>query len=226
MKVKILFLLLIMPGIVNAQESNSDKHVLRRQFMTLTVDWMNVYPLHFKKYPLEQLAEVPLDWDYQRGGYHSGDRSISITNTKFEHRNRGVGIMVYPFGLKEGTTLAVRANYETLPTISFVINSPEGQERYDLKKGQVYNLGIGAISGGRSGGWGLGAYSFIIVGKGWINEPRGNGRRYFVEAGGRVTTGPLGIEIFFGVANNKLFNPRPHSFFTVVPFGLRAMVTF
>lgn len=222
-----LFASLAVSGITHAQEPNSDKHVFQRQFVTLTIDWRSTQPINFKKYPLEQLVKVPLEWNYELGGYHSNDQSISITDAKLDGRKLGIGAMVYPFGLKkEGTTLAIRGNYEALPNIGFLIKSPEGQEWYHLKNAQAYDLGIGAISaGGNSDGWGLGSYAFIVIGVGYINEPRGNGSSYFAEAGGRIAAGPLGVEMFFGVRNNKLPNPRPHSFFTV-PIGLRAAVTF
>ena len=49
----------------------------------------------------------------------------------------------------------------------------------------------------RAPGWGLGAHAFIIGGLGHLHTDQLDGRRYFVEGGGGVTSGPIGVDISF-----------------------------
>ncbi len=191
-------------------------------FFTIYVEKMNTSPMSFRKYPLQELTGTELD-DF----YRSPDGSISVTNAKFQKENKGAGIMLYPLGAKgKGETLLLSASYQTLPAITFTINSPAGQENYALLNGHTYNLGLGVLSEDRHNGWwALGAHSYLIGGMGKIVEPRGEGKCYFVEGGGGLTVGVIGVDVFLKVGKNYLEKPRPHSFFTA-PIGLRATLTF
>lgn len=223
--ISVLVLMLMASTSIYAQEKKKADQNAGQQFITFYIDRSTVSPLHFKDFPLQQLAGTELHWDYINGGYHSGDGSVSATGTKFRRPNNGFGITVYPFGLRSGTTLAVRGSYSTLPLIKFALTDPAGQEQYIFNNGRAYDLGIGVVSGELSPGWGLGARSFILIGKGIIKEDRGRGERYFVEAGSGLNSGPLGMEIYFGISQNRLSVSRPHHFYTV-PIGLRATVSF
>jgi hypothetical protein len=198
----------------------------REQYVTVTLDRVNASVIEFRKYPLEQLAGEPLAFDFNRGFYATADESISIRDVRIRSRARGYGLMLYPFGVANNTTLALHVKYETLPRIRFVVNHPDRQQAYVLEDGEARDLGLGFISCRRNPGWlGLGACAFVIAGTGWLDGSLGEGRRHFAEGGGRFTVGPIGAELFFRVARHKLSNPEPHTF-TTVPLGLRLSLTF
>jgi hypothetical protein len=198
----------------------------RRQFVTFTLDGLNASVIEFRKYPLEQLAGERLEFDFNRGFYANADESISVRGIRIHSRARGYGLMLYPLGVANGTTLALHARYETLPRIRFVMNRPGGQQNYLLEDGEARDLGLGFISCRRNPGWtGLGACAFLIAGTGWLEGSMGDGRRYFAEGGGRMMVGPLGAELFFRIARHTFANPQTHNFVTV-PLGLRASLSF
>jgi len=199
----------------------------KKIFVTFSIDRMDTYPLHFKSMPLEELAGIKLFNVYEPipERYRSKDGLVTITNIRFPKRNKGYSITVYPLGAGNHISLAVRGSYETLPVISFDINSPEGVEHYILSNASSRDVSIGIMDGDRPKGLGLGAHSFLMGGYGEIRELRGKGHRYFVEFGGGINFGPIGGGIFVKISKNYLYNPRPHSFFTV-PIGLRGTLSF
>lgn len=200
----------------------------RRQFITVFVNRMYTGPLNFEKHPLEELAGTGLEYVYQPVPevYRSPDGLTTITHTRFRPKNSGGGLAVYPFGLGvQGTSLMLQADYETLPLIGFIINSPTGREDYEFANGRAYNLGLGAVSYSRSYNGNMGSRSYIIGGTGKIIENRGEGRSYFVGFGGGLSYKIIGGEFFVKVSRNYLNNPRPHSFY-LIPIGFRISVTF
>jgi hypothetical protein len=214
--------LLLIPHHLVAQPAGT----VRRQFVSVTIDRLNAFLIGFEKHPLQQIAGDDLEFDFTKKFYRNTDESISIRDVRIDPWNRAVGIMIYPFGVSNGTTLVLQGKSETLPMIHFVVNHPDHQESYTLGGGRARDLGIGAISCQRRAGWsGVGACAFIIGGTGWIDEPRGDGRRYFAEGGARISVGPAGAEMFFRLAYHRLENPEPHNFVTV-PLGVRGVLTF
>jgi len=221
----ILFLFLFSVDAYAQNKKSSNKPKPRRQFITFTIDRLNTFPLHFKDFPLEQLTGTDISDYHYDGSYRSKDGKITVSDLRFRRPNRGLGAMLYPFGTKNGASLAIRGSYESLPLVQFTINSANGSEKYLLTDGRVYDLGLGVIVNDRPPGWKLGTHSFFLIGTGKIKEPRGNGKRYFIEGGGGVNTGPLGIELSVKISRNHLIIPRPHYFYTV-PVCLRATLSF
>jgi hypothetical protein len=197
----------------------------RRQFVTVSYDWLYTWPLHFDKFPLEDIVGVPLDETDQPYDYRSEDGRTLVDVERFERRNRAVGVAVYPLGLATGPTLGVRGSIERLPEIRVRFEGAAPVASYTFTSGVAYDVGAGVYVADRSAGWGLGAYSFIVGGIGRITSDEGSGRRYFAEGGGGLQTGPFGFELSVKFGWNKLTEPVEHRFFTV-PINMRATVSF
>jgi hypothetical protein len=198
----------------------------RRQFVTVSIERSRTMPLHFKEFPLQQLAGRELGVDRETGhDYRSADNATSVDVQKFARATRAIGISVYPFGNRNDSTLLLKVSVETLPIIRFTINGTGSIEQYSLSDGRATDLGIGVISSDRPAGWGLGAHSFIVGGVGRVRGERGSGARLFGEAGGGINVGPIGFEVGIKIAYNRLTDPRAHSFYTI-PMSLRGTVSF
>lgn len=219
-------MLIINPSALTAQTPDPDKKP-RKEFFTLFLDWISVSLMNFKEFPLEELTGTELNYNYSDSTVvlGSNNNSITVTNTAFSKHIKGAGIMIYPFGTRNGWNLMLKTDYQNLPHIKFSINSPQGQEKYELINGKAYDFGIGLLQNESQSGWGFGSRSFILAGIGRIAESRGDGQRYFAEAGVGFNTGPIGADLFFGIAQNRLVFPRPHKFYTV-PIGVRTTFSF
>jgi hypothetical protein len=197
----------------------------RRQFVTVSYDWLYTWPLHFGKFPLEDIVGVAMDEGDPPYDYRSEDGRTLADVERFERRNRAVGVAIYPFGLAAGPTLGVRGSIERLPEIRVRLEGASPIPFYSFTSGVAYDLGAGVYVADRSAGWGLGAYSFLVGGFGRITSDEGNGRRYFAEGGGGLQSGPFGFELSVKFGWNKLTEPLEHRFFTV-PVNMRATVSF
>lgn len=206
-----------------AQDAASVKP--RRQFVTVSYDWLYTRPLHFARFPLEDLVGVPLDETDSPYDYQSEDGRTLVDVERFERRNRAIGVAVYPLGLSTGPTLGVRGSIERLPEIRVRFEGASPVANYSFTSGVAYDVGAGVYVADRSAGWGLGAYSFVVGGIGRITSDEGSGRRYFAEGGGGLQTGPFGFELSVKFGWNKLTEPVEHRFFTV-PINMRATVSF
>ena len=198
----------------------------RRQFVTFSVDGMRNLPLHFRKYPLEQL--VGRDLSQSREGafdYHSDDGHTQVDVIRYRTRNSGFGVTVYPFGAGNGTSLAIRASTEQLPVTEFVAYGPATVSRYRLSDGRALDVGVGVVVTDRSAGWGLGSHTFVLAGAGRLSGERGGGRRLFAEGGGGINVGPFGMQLAVKIGYNRLSDPIEHSFFTM-PVTLRGTLSF
>jgi len=198
----------------------------RRQFVTVTLDWLNTQPLHFAEHPLEDLlgtavAAAPFqDYDYE-----TVDGQTRVDVIEFKRRGRGAGITVYPLGISIGSTLGIRASVEDLPTIHVEFDGPGPLDTYQLLDAHAYDIGLGLFVSDRSAGWGLGSRAYVIGGAGRIRSNLGDGTRVFGEGGGGVSSGPFGVELSVKFAWNRLEEPVPHKFFTI-PITLRGTVSF
>ena len=74
---------------------------------------------------------------------------------------------------------------------------------YALTNARAYDVGAGIYVSDRSGGWGLGSRAFVLAGIGRISSDLGDGRRYFAEGGGGLTSGPLGVDLSVKFAWSK-----------------------
>ena len=198
----------------------------RRQFVTVSVDWLNTEPLHFASHPLEDLVgrEVA-EAQGEAHDYETRDEQIRIDVLEFRKRNRGVSAAIYPFGLSAGTTLGIRGSIEDLPTIRIEFDGADAPAPYALTGARAYDVGAGIYVADRSPGWGLGSHAYVVAGAGKIDTSNGGGTRVFGEGGGGLSIGPIGVELSVKIAKNKLAQPVAHEFYTV-PVTLRATFGF
>ena len=215
---------LLVPGLAQAQTYQVQQP--RRQFVSISLDWLYTQPLHFAEHPLEDLLGTEVasaqlqDYDYE-----TRDGSTRITVQEFKRRSQGAGVTVFPLGLRTGTTLAIRGSVEGLPDIRMTFEGAAPFSSYTLTNARGYDVGGGIYVADRSGGWGLSSRAFVLAGIGRIRSDQGDGRRYFAEGGGGITSGPLGVELSVKFAWNKLHDPVEHQFFTV-PISIRGTVSF
>lgn len=208
----------------SAQDYTVDKP--RRQFLTVSLDWLNTEPLHFASHPLEDLVgrEVAAAQG-EAYDYRTRDEQIQIDVVQFRKRNRAASIAVYPFGLSSGTTLGVRASIEQVPTIRIEFEGSGAPPSYALTGARAVDVGGGLYVADRSPGWGLGSQAFLIGGVGRLRSDQGEGTRLFAEGGGGLSVGPLGVQIAVKFAWNRLTEPVAHRFLTI-PVTLRGTLSF
>ena len=212
------------PDCADAQTYSPPKP--HRQFVTISYDWLYTQPLHFAKYPVEQLVgrEVS-DAQFQSFDYQTRDGAITIDVLEFTRRGHGGGITVYPLGLSVGPAFALRLSREDLPTIRIGFAGTGAPPSYTLQSARAYDLGASLFVADHSPGWGLGSHAFVGGGAGRIKSELSDGNRYFAEGGGGLNSGPLGVELAIKFAWNHLNEPIDHQFFTV-PITIRATLTF
>lgn len=198
----------------------------RRQFITISTDWLYTQPLHFAEHPLADLvgAEVA-GAQAEAYDYHTRDGATRIDVEEFGRRQRGAAVSLYPFGLSRGPALTLRGSVEGLPRIRIAFDGPSPIGRYELTGARAYDAAVGVTMADRSAGWGLGSHAFVVGGIGRIRSDLGAGRRYFAEGGGGLGAGPFGVELALKFAWNSLEEPVAHRFLTV-PFTLRGTLTF
>ncbi len=211
-------------GAASAQTYRGQKP--RRQFVTLTYDWLYSHPLHFKEHPLTDLVGAEItDVYFEDFDYRTRDGNTLIDVLEFTRRGQGAGVTLYPFGMSIGTTLMLRGSVEQLPVIRIKFEGPAPVSDYALTSGHAYDAAVGIYVADRSPGWGLGSHAFVAGGVGRLRTNLGDGSRYFAEGGGGVTSGPLGVELSVKFAFNRLSEPVEHRFLTV-PVAVRATVSF
>jgi hypothetical protein len=217
-------LLLLLPALAFGQTPSGARP--RRQFVTVSYDWLYNQPLHFDNHPLEDLVgaevtEAQLE-DYD---YHTRDQRILIDVEDFTRRTQGAGVTLYPLGLAAGATLGIRGSFENLPTIRVSFDGAGAPPPYALTNARAYDVAVGVHVADRSAGWGLGSLAFVAAGVGRIRSDLGDGRRYFAEGGGGLRSGPIGVELSVKFAWNNLSEPVDHRFMTV-PITIRGTVSF
>lgn len=216
--------LVLFSATASAQDYSPQKP--RRQFVTVSLDWLNTEPLHFASHPLEDLVgrEVAAA-QLEEYDYRTRDEQIVIDIIEFRKRNRAMSVAVYPFGLSAGTTLGVRGSIEELPTIRIAFDGPGAPPAYAFTGARAYDLGAGIYVADRSPGWGLGSQAFVIGGVGRIRSDGGDGTRLFAEGGGGLSVGPFGVQLAVKFAWNRMTEPVEHRFLTI-PLTLRGTVSF
>ena len=211
-------------GAADAQTYSARKP--RKQFVTVSTDWLNTQPLHFLEHPLEDLVGRPVATaQFQDYEYRTRDEAILIDVLEFKRRGRGKSLTVYPFGLSVGPTLALRGSIEDLPSIRVDFAGPGAPPNYTLTGGRAYDIAAAIYVADRSPGWGLGSHAFVGGGIGRITSALSDGDRYFAEGGGGLSSGPIGVELAIKFALNHLTQPVDHRFLTV-PITIRGTLTF
>lgn len=198
----------------------------RRQFLTLSYDWMQTEPLHFADHPLADLVGRPVaSAQNEQYEYRTRDEQIQIDVLQFRKRNRGLSATLYPFGLSDGLALGLRGSIEEMPIIRVAFTGAGAPATYALTGARAFDAGVALSVADRSSGWGLGSQAFIVAGAGKIKTDGGEGSRMFAEGGGGLMVGPLGVQLAVKFAWNKLDEPVPHRFLTV-PVTLRGTFSF
>ena len=217
-------MLLLLPSLAPAQIDTLPQP--RRQFVTISYDWLYTHPLHFGDHPLEDLVGSPVATaQLQAYDYETRDGATRIDVEEFRRRGNGFGVTVYPLGLRSGATLGLRGSVEKLPTISVSIDGPGSLDHYALRNARAFDASAGLFVADRSAGWGLGSHAFLAGGIGAIRSDLSDGSRYFAEAGGGISSGPLGVQLSVKFAWNRLPEPVEHRFWTV-PVTIRGTVSF
>ncbi len=198
----------------------------RRHFISVSYERQYVQPFGFAKHPLEELLgqqvnEVRLE-SFQ---YRTQDGQTLVNVLEYGKRATGIGATVYPFGASVGATLAIRGSVESLPDIRVSFSGPAPFPGYVLTNGRATDIGVGIDMSDRAPGWGLGAHAFVLGGIGRAHTDQLDGRRYFVEGGGGITSGPLGVDIAFKYSINRFTTPVLHSVH-MIPISVRGTVTF
>jgi hypothetical protein len=198
----------------------------RRQFITVSVDWMHTEPLHFASHPLEDLLGRDVaSAQGQAYEYRTRDEQIQVDVIEFRKRNRGFSAAVYPLGLSAGATLGIRGSVEDLPAIRVDFQGSGAPADYEFLDARAYDVGAGVYVADRSPGWGLGSQAFVIAGVGRIRGGNRDGSRLFAEGGGGLSVGPLGLQLAVKFAWNTLDDPVEHTFLTI-PVTLRGTLSF
>jgi hypothetical protein len=219
------FLVLAFTSTAAAQDYSVQKP--RRQFVTISIDWMRSEPLHFASHPIEDLVGRPVATVHNEDhDYETRDGSIRIDVLEYRKRNRGFSAAIYPFGLSSGATLGIRVSAETMPTIRMNFSGEGAPAPYSLSGAKAHDVGIGLYVADRSPGFGLGAQAFIVGGIGRIDADDGReGTRTFAEGGGGLMVGPFGVQIAAKFAWNRLDEPVKHRFLTI-PVTVRGTLSF
>jgi hypothetical protein len=198
----------------------------RRQFVSISYESFVTQPLHFERFPVEDLVGSPVaSSQFKTYDYETRDGSILIDVLKFTRRGQGRGITLYPFGLSVGPTLALRASAQDLPDISIAFIGAGAPQAYELTAARAYDVGAAVVVADRSRGWGLGSQAFVGGGMGRIKSDTRTGDRVFAEGGGGLSSGPFGVELSVKFAWNHLTDPVDHHFITV-PVTLRGTLSF
>ena len=198
----------------------------RRQFISVSYESFITQPLHFERFPLEDLVGGPVaSTQFKAYDYETRDGSVLIDVVNFTRRGHGAGITVYPFGVSVGPTLALRAGVQDLPNISIAFAGTRAPQNYELAGARAYDVGAAIVVADHSRGWGLGSQAFVGGGRGRIRADIRTGDRYFAEGGGGLNSGPFGVELSIKFAWNHLSDPVDHHFITV-PVTLRGTLTF
>ena len=198
----------------------------RRQFITISIDWLNTEPLHFASEPLEDLVGRDVAAAQREAyDYRTRDEQILIDVLEFRRRNRAMTVAVYPLGLSAGPTFGIRGSIEEMPTIRIAFDGEGAPANYALTGGKAYDIGAGLYIADRSSGWGLGSQAFIVGGVGRLRADQREGTRMFAEGGGGLSVGPFGAQLAVKFAWNTLTEPVEHRFLTV-PITLRGTISF
>ena len=198
----------------------------RRHFITVSYDTLFTQPLHFSDHPLEDfVGRGVAAAQFEEYDYRTRDGAILIDVLEFKKRGRGAGVTLYPFGLSVGATVALRGSVEDLPILRIGFDGAGAPPKYVLTGARAYDVSAAVCVADRSPGWGLGSHAFVGGGIGRIKSDTRNGDRYFGEAGGGLSSGPLGVELSLKFAMNRFIDPVDHRFLTV-PVTLRGTLTF
>jgi hypothetical protein len=198
----------------------------RRHFISISYDWQYIHSLSFASHPLGDLLGTPVrEVHLETFQYRTTDERTLVAVQEFTHRGTAAGVTVYPFGSSQGATLALRGSIEQLPAIRLAFTGPAPVPVYALTNGRAIDAGLGLEMSDRAPGWGIGSHAFLLGGVGRAQTDQMDGSRYFVEAGGGLTSGPLGVDVSIKFAVNRFDAPVPHAIYTI-PVSVRGTLSF
>jgi hypothetical protein len=198
----------------------------RRHFVTISYDWHYSQPLHFAEHPLSDLLATDVaSAQLEAYEYRTRDGAILIDVLEFSRRQQGLSLTVYPLGMGNGATLALRGSIEAVPTVRVAFDGPAPFSSYVLTNARALDGAAGLYVADRPPGWGLGSHAYVLGGIGRITGDLGDGNRYFAEGGGGLSIGPFGADLSVKFAWNNLREPVEHRFLTI-PITLRGTLTF
>jgi hypothetical protein len=200
--------------------------VARKRFVSIDYSWRYIQPSGFEDHPLAELLGTEVnDVHLQDFQYRTHDQQTLIRVLEFGHSGAAVGATIYPFGSANGPTLAVRGSLESIPTVRVQFDGPAPVPQYDLTGGRALDGSIGVDVADRSPGWGIGSHAFAMAGIGLAHTDQMNGRRYFAEGGGGITSGPFGLDVAFKYVVMRFSTPVTHSL-NMIPVSVRATLSF
>jgi len=209
-----------------AQAQTYQAATARRHFVSLSYEWQFIQPYSFRQHPLEDLFGQPVDpVQFENFHYITRDQQTQITVNEYGKRANALGLTLYPFGSSSGATLAINGNISNVPDIRVSFRGPAPLPEYNLTNGRAFDIGAGVDMSDRAPGWGLGAHAFVIGGIGHLHTDQLDGRRYFAEGGGGVTSGPIGVDVSFKYVVNSFSTPVSHSVH-MIPISVRGTLTF
>jgi hypothetical protein len=214
------------PATAPAQRDLYQPAKARRHFISVSYDWQYSHTLSFAKHPLEDLLGQPVsEARLESFQYRTADGQTLINVVEFRHPGNAVGVTVYPFGSSSGATLALRGSIEQLPELRLAFTGPAPAPVYVLTGGRALDAAIGVDMSDRAPGWGLGSHAFVFAGVGHAQTDQMDGSRYFLEGGGGLTSGPLGVDLSVKFAVNRFDAPVSHQFYTI-PVSVRGTLSF
>jgi hypothetical protein len=197
-----------------------------RHFVSLSYERQYIQPYSFAKHPLAELLGQPVDEVHLEAfQYRTRDQLTQVTVQEYGKRADAIGLTIYPFGSSTGPTLAINGSISAVPDIRVAFAGPAPAPTYELTNGRAFDLGAGVDMSDRAPGWGLGAHAFLIGGIGHVHTDQLDGRRYFAEGGGGVSSGPFGVDISFKYTINRFSLPVTHSMH-MIPISVRGTLTF
>ena len=222
----VLWLVAALAAPAGAQAPAYREAKARRHFISLSFERQFVQPYGFAKHPLAELLGQPVsEVHLETFQYRTEDgQTVAVVDEYGKHAT-ALGATIYPFGSSVGATLAIRGSIETLPPIRVSFAGATPLPGYLLLNGRALDLGVGVDMSDRAPGWGLGAHAFVLAGIGRADTELRDGRRYFVEGGGGVSSGPLGVDIAFKYSINRFTLPVVHSVH-MIPISVRGTLTF
>jgi hypothetical protein len=209
-----------------AQPQAYNQPKARRHFVSVSVERQFVQPYGFGTHPLSELLGQPVDDVHLESfQYRTRDQGTLVNVIEYQKRTTAVGATIYPFGSSVGATLAIRGSIESFPEIRVAFTGPAPAPVYELTGGRALDVGAGIDMSDRAPGFGLGAHAFVLGGIGRVETDLLDGRRYFVEGGGGVTSGPFGVDVAFKYSVNRFTDPVAHTIH-IVPISVRGTLTF
>lgn len=197
----------------------------RRHFVTFSYERQYIQPYSFRN-TLSELLGQPVDEAPLEGvQYRTRDGLVSAAVVEYGKRAGAIGATIYPLGSGAGATLALRGSISSLPDIRVEFTGPAPFPSFELTDATAFDFGAGLEMSDRAPGWGLGAHAFVIGGIGRIEALQRDGRRYFVEGGGGITSGPFGVDIAFKYTVNRFSTPVEHSIHQI-PISVRGTLSF